>query len=407
MKMSEKKKALKKLIEELNEGKDPEEAKKEFKDIIADTKGDELALAEEELVKEGMPREKLNKLCDVHLAVFKEDHGKQQMLVPVGHPIGILMEEHRILLEYVGKLNENATKAAKKGNFDKISEEFKVMNDVADHLKKAIKHYLREENVLFPYIEKHGLTEPPAQMWIDHDKIRGLEKKLFEILEAAEKKSMKFDEFKEILLITVNDLEKMLTQHFYKENNILFPAAIRLLTQSEWKVVRQDFDEIGYCCFTPEEATKDFIVEDEGDSLPEEVKQEGMIEFDTGPIPINFIEPILNSIPVDVTFVDHEDKVRYFSKGDERIFVRTKAIIGREVINCHPKKSYNVVNQILTDFREGKRKAAEFWIDLAGKKIYIRYFAVHNKEGKYLGCIEVSQDITEIQKLEGQKRLLD
>lgn len=406
MKMSDKKKALKKLIEELNEGKDPEEAKKEFKDIIADTKGDELALAEEELVKEGMPREKLNKLCDVHLAVFKEQHGNQQILIPVGHPIGILMEEHRILLEYVRKLNENAIKATKKGDFDKIEDELKAMNDIAKHFKEAIKHYLREENVLFPFIEKYGLTEPPAQMWIDHDKIRALEKKTFELIDAPEKKSMKFKEFKEILLITVNDLEKMLTQHFYKENNVLFPAAIRLLQPSEWNTVRQDFDEIGYCCFTPEEATKEFTV-DEGDELPEEVKQEGMIEFDTGPIPINFIEPILNSLPVDITFVDHEDKVRYFSKGDERIFVRTKAIIGREVINCHPEKSYAVVNKILTDFREGKRKAAEFWIDLAGRKIYIRYFAVHNKEGKYLGCIEVSQDITEIQKLEGQKRLLD
>ncbi|MHA1307336.1 MAG: PAS domain-containing protein, partial [Candidatus Heimdallarchaeota archaeon] len=271
---------------------------------------------------------------------------------------------------------------------------------------KAVKHYLREENVLFPYIEKHGLSEPPAQMWIDHDKIRGLEKELFDLLEAAENKSMKFSVFKDKILKVVPSLANILSTHYYKENNILFPAAIRLLAQSEWKTVRQDFDEIGYCCFTPKEVTEVFTVE-EDDELPEEVKQEGMVEFDTGPIPINFIEPILNSLPVDITFVDHEDKVRYFSKGDERLFIRAKAIIGRSVINCHPSKSYEIVERILTDFREGKRKSAEFWIDLAGKKIYIRYFAVHNKEGKYLGCIEVSQDITEIQKIEGQKRLLD
>ena len=133
----------------------------------------------------------------------------------------------------------------------------------------------------------------------------------------------------------------------------------------------------------------------------------GMIEFDTGPLPISFIEPILNTLPVDITFVDEKDNVRYFSKGEERIFVRTKAVIGRSVQNCHPQKSVHVVNKILNDFREGKRKVAEFWIDLQERKIHIRYFAVHDTNGKYLGCLEVSQDITEIQKLEGQKRLLD
>jgi len=155
-----------------------------------------------------MPREKLNKLCDVHLAVFQEEKDKQPILVPVGHPISILMEEHRILLEYIGKLNENTIKAAKKSGFDKISDELKIMNEVADHFKKAVKHYLREENVLFPYIEKHGLSEPPAQMWIDHDKIRALEKELFDLLEAAEKKSMKFSVFKEKILTPLRKILK-------------------------------------------------------------------------------------------------------------------------------------------------------------------------------------------------------
>ncbi len=403
--MGDKKEKLKKLITDLNEGLDPEEAKAKFKDIIKDTGPDELAKAEEELVREGMPREKLNKLCDVHLAVFKEQTDQQKILVPLGHPINILMEEHRIILEFVEKLNRNAVMIAKKKGYKSITEEMKVVKDVAHHLKESIKHYLREENVLFPYIEKHGLTEPPAQMWIDHDKIRALEKKLFDTIEAAESKSLKYDEFVNQLLKNVGEVAGILTTHFFKENNILFPASLRLITPEEWNDIRREFDEIGYCCFTPDDAKQPFGKEESG-KLPEEVK-EGMIEFETGPLPIAFIEPILNTIPVDITFVDDEDKVRYFSRGDERIFVRTKAVIGRSVQNCHPQNSVHVVNQILDDFRKGKRKTAEFWIDLDGQKIYIRYFAVHNKEGKYLGCLEVSQDITEIQKLEGQKRLLD
>ncbi|MBN1329247.1 MAG: DUF438 domain-containing protein [Candidatus Heimdallarchaeota archaeon] len=406
--MSEKKKALKKLIEDLNEGIDPEIAKTEFNKIIKETGPDELAKVEEELVNEGMPRDKLNKLCEVHLSVFKDRLGEQKVIVPIGHPINILMEEHRILLEYVEKLNANALIVVKGKNFETIQDNLKVVENIADHFKKAIKHYLREENILFPFIEKHGLTEPPAQMWIDHDKIRTIEKKLFDLVDEANTKKINFQNFSDELLKVAGSLANMLSTHFFKENNILFPASIRLISQQEWKDIRHEFDDIGYCCFTPAETLKVFdIKKDEGVRLPEKIHEEGTIEFETGPLPISVIEPILNTLPIDVTFVDPDDKVRYFSKGDERIFVRTKAVIGRSVQNCHPQKSIDVVNKILDDFREGKRKVAEFWIELGEKKIHIRYFAVHNKEGKYLGCLEVSQDITEIQKLEGQKRLLD
>ena len=407
--MTEKKEGLKKLIENLHEGIDPEEAKKEFKEIIKDTGPDELAKAEEELVKEGMPREKLNKLCDVHLAVFKEQLDDKKILVPIGHPINILMEEHRLILEITEKLNRTAVSITqnKQKKFDAIKEQTVELIKIADHFKDSIKHYLREENVLFPYIEKHGLTEPPAQMWIDHDKIRDLEKDLYSLIERLEAKSVKYDDFTNKLLKAVGSLAGMLTTHFFKENNILFPASLRLISQDEWKDIRKEFDEIGYCSFTPEEATKEFVIVKKEEKIPEEIMMEGMIEFETGPLPLSFIEPILNTLPIDITFVDHEDKVRFFSKGEERIFVRTKAVIGRSVVNCHPEKSYSVVNQILEDFRAGKRKTAEFWIDIGERKIHIRYFAVHNKEGKYLGCLEASQDITDIQKLEGQKRLLD
>ncbi|HUT80176.1 MAG TPA: DUF438 domain-containing protein [Candidatus Bathyarchaeia archaeon] len=406
--MTEKKKALKKLIDDLNDGIDHEIAKTEFNKIIKETGPDELAKVEEELVKEGMPREKLNKLCDIHLSVFKERLGEQKVIVPIGHPVNILMEEHRILLEYVEKLNTNAIKIAKSKNFDSIQDDLKIVESITDHFKKAIKHYLREENVLFPYIEKHGLTEPPAQMWIDHDKIRAIEKRLFDLVDGSKAKTIDFPKFSDELLKVTGSLANLLSTHFFKENNILFPASLRLISQPEWKDIRHEFDEIGYCCFTPVEATKVFdIKKEEGVKLPEKVQEEGTIEFETGPLPISVIEPILNTLPLDVTFVDPDDRVKFFSKGDERIFVRTKAVIGRTVQNCHPQKSIEVVNKILSDFREGKRKVAEFWIDLGESKIHIRYFAVHNKEGKYLGCLEVSQDITEIQKLKGQKRLLD
>ncbi len=119
------------------------------------------------------------------------------------------------------------------------------------------------------------------------------------------------------------------------------------------------------------------------------------------------LEAIFDAMPIEISFIDKEDTVRYYSKGDKRIFKRTPSVIGRKVQNCHPKKSVDKVNKILNDFREGKRDSAEFWIDLDNRKIYIRYFAVRDKEGNYLGTLEATQDITDIQKIKGEKRLLD
>ena len=118
------------------------------------------------------------------------------------------------------------------------------------------------------------------------------------------------------------------------------------------------------------------------------------------------IEALLDALPVDITFVDEDDRVRYFNKEGKRIFARSRKIIGIKVQKCHPQKSIHVVNQILQDFRNNKRDSANFWIDLKGRKIYIRYFAVRDKEGKYLGCLEATQDITDIQKITGEKRRL-
>jgi PAS domain S-box-containing protein len=119
------------------------------------------------------------------------------------------------------------------------------------------------------------------------------------------------------------------------------------------------------------------------------------------------LEAIFDALPLDVTFVDETDTVRYYSKGDDRIFKRTPGVIGREVQNCHPHYSLSKVNEVIRDLKSGKRNFAEFWIDLKGRKIYIRYFAVRDKAGKYLGILEVTQDITDIKKIEGVKRLLD
>lgn len=134
---------------------------------------------------------------------------------------------------------------------------------------------------------------------------------------------------------------------------------------------------------------------------------EGEIPFETGHLSFEEVEAILNTLPVEITFVDKEDTVRYYNRQKERIFPRTKAVIGRKVQQCHPSKSVHIVNRILEDFKSGQRDVAEFWINRGGKLIHIRYFPIRGKNGEYLGCIEFTQDITSIKKIEGEKRLLD
>jgi len=390
------KETLKELIKRLHEGADPDEVKGQFKDLIKDLTPDVIAQVEEELIKEGMPKEEVQRLCDVHLAVFRESLEGGETLAPEGHPIHILMEEHKMLLRFAGDLRDAVENLQSAGG-----EEMDRINHIVEHLKDSESHYLREENVLFPHLERHGVTQPPAIMWMEHDRIREIKKNIYRIVDGREE--MGLQDFKAQLEESSLALAEMLSSHFYKENNILFPTALRVMGEGEWPDIRRQFDEIGYCCFTPE-LPEVAAPEVEKQAPPPEGR--GTIAFGTGSLSVEELEGILNSLPVDITFVDKDDTVRYFNQSKDRIFVRTKAVIGRKVQQCHPQKSIHLVNRILEEFKTGRRDVAEFWIQMGDRMIYIRYFPVRNGRGEYLGCIEVTQDITDIKRIEGEKRLL-
>jgi len=397
----DKKEILKLLIKRLHEGADPEEMKEKFREVIKDITPTEIARIEQELVKEGMPREEIQRLCDVHLAVFRESLEKDKMAAPPGHPVHILMEEHKIILKFADELKNIAEEMKKAKDFSQAGEKTKQLNHIEKHFKESESHYSREENVLFPYLEKHGITEPPAVMWMEHDKIREIKKNLYELINSSDE--MTFQDFTKQLEEAALSLNDMLSNHFFKENNILFPTALKVIEGSEWKEIREQFDELGYCCFTPGPA----IVIIEKTEIPVSKPEiEGAISFEIGELSKEEIEAILNTLPVEITFIDKDDVVRYFSQTRDKIFARTKAIIGLKVQQCHPQKSLHLVNKILEDFKSGERDVAEFWINFENKFVFIRYFAVRSKNGDYLGCIEVTQDIKDIKKIEGEKRLL-
>jgi len=392
----DRKRVLKNLLKRLHEGADPEQIKQEFRERLGEVPPTEMARVEDELVKEGLPREQLQKFCDVHLAVLRESLEKEGPLAPEGHPIRILMEEHKLLLQFADDL-KNVSRIMKAATGDSIDQ----LSQIVKYLRDSDSHYMREENVLFPSLEKHGIEEPPAVMWMEHDKIKDIKKSVYRIVDSYKSKASQdlARQLNEVALA----LAEMLSSHFYKENNILFPAALEVIEEGEWPEIRRQFDELGYCCFTPQPAKVAF-----GESKEHGIKSEvkGMVSFETGNLSQEQIEAIFSTLPVDVTFVDKDDTVCYFSQSKDRIFPRAKAIIGLKVQNCHPQKSVHVVNQILEDFKSGKKDMAQFWINLQGKLVHIRYFAVR-KSGDYLGCLEVTQDITDIKKIKGERRLLE
>ena len=453
----EKKKALKELIKRLHEGADPQEMKDRFEEVVGRTSAEELARIEEEMIKEGIAREEIHRLCDVHLAVFKESLEKDKSIAPPGHPVHILMKEHALLLEFAahlrditggapvrslatvcgckacsvyeaGRAGQSAAGAQSGSSLSPQEKSMEQVRHIVLHVKSSENHYVREENVLFPYLEKHGVTEPPAIMWMEHNKIRGIKKQLYEMLDAGV--TLATLEGQRQLKDTAIALLETLSSHFYKENNILFPTAMKVITNQEWPEIRRQFDEIGYCCFTPEAAIAGFasgaaatpagakvavspgVAAGVGATAAHGATSgrgivEDTLQFETGNIPREAMEALLNTIPVEMTFVDADDTVRFYSEPRERIFPRTKAIIGRKVQLCHPQSSVHVVNQLVGDMKSGKRDVAEFWMQRGESMIHIRYFAVRDRSGKYIGCLEVSQDVTGIRKLSGEKRLLD
>jgi len=401
--MTEDKKAsIKEAIRQLHAGVPPEQVKERFRQVFEGTDSLEIAKIEEELAKEGMKKEEMRKLCDVHLAIFKEQLEKQKSDLAPSQPISILMEEHKIMLRLAEQLTSVASKVLKVSDMRYVTEEIHTIEHIAEDFTDSEKHYLREENVLFPVIEKHGITEPPAIMWMEHDQIREQKKKLHQLI--ADLSETGFQDFKEQLWETAKSLSNLLSSHFYKENNILFPAALSVVTREEWGEIRKEFDEIGYCCFTPPEMTKTVASETLAAQAP---VSEGVLNFETGNFTKEQLEALLNTLPVDITFVDANDTVRYFNKPEKRFFVRTKAVIGREVSMCHPQKSLHIVSRIVESFKTGKKNIAEFWITLNGRFLLIRFFAVRDSSGKYLGAMEVVQDLTDLKKLEGERRLLD
>ncbi|HHX43350.1 MAG TPA: DUF438 domain-containing protein [Chloroflexi bacterium] len=393
------KETLKGLIRDLHAGGDVDEIRERFGRLLRDVSAVEIAQMEQELIDEGLPAEDIKALCDVHVAVFQQSLDAQEVpeMTP-GHPVHTFKYENFAAGEVLTLLEAAVRDLPSENGWTRAQMHL-------EQLAELDKTYRRKENLLFPYLERHGVSGPSSVMWGIHDDIRAQFKTLRRAIDERDQTQVA-----EVL----PSMAEAIRQMFYKEENILYPTALRVLSDAEWVAIRDQSDEIGYCLIRPGDqwqpavaATSVADVAGAETAAPAVLAAGAQLPLDTGTLTPEQVNLVLKHLPIDVTFIDETDSVRYYSQGPDRIFDRTPAIIGRSVQNCHPPQSVHVVNELLEAFRSGERSSAEFWIQMAGKFVLIRYYAVRDEEGRYRGTIEVTQDIAPLRALEGERRLLD
>lgn len=385
---SKRKAALKEIVRKLHQGRSVESLMEEFGEILQFTTASEIAEVEREMIAEGTPVEDIQKMCDLHVAVFRSglDNEPSPESLP-GHPV----YDFRMDNEVIGRLLETLSEliqGVKKGDQSALL----VLRKSLPNLKAVEQHYDKKENLFFPYLESHGFEGPSTVMWGVDNEVRARIKSFIALVLATPVQASAVTAEFDSLETTIRDM-------IYKEEKILIPEALARFSGEEWHVIRNESERV-YAEKAKVEAPGELVEAAVG-------LGSGLITLATGVLTAEQINLLITNLPVDVTFVDENDEVRFFSQTKERVFTRTAAIIGRKVQKCHPPQSVHTVQKILDAFRAGTRDLAEFWIEMGGKFIHIRYYALRDELGAYKGTIEVSQDVTEIRALQGERRLLD
>lgn len=310
--------------------------------------------------------------------------------LPAGHPVKVYLEENLYLAEILSEILELNPQ-----------EDFQRFYNMFNELCEVEKRYARKENQLFPYLEKHGWNGPSQGMWAFHDANRDLLRAARAKIENKDLKGLSSD-----MEIIANEMIRLMQV----EENRLLPYALELLEDSDWREMKEGDEEIGWMLKerpTPWPEEENGLGEKDRKRLSRlSNASQPRLKMNEGFMTLDQINLMLKFMPVDLTYVDENDQVVFYNRGEERVFPRSAGIIGRQVRFCHPPKSVDTVLKILEAFRSGEKDEAEFWIQFRGKVVHIRYFAIRDEENNYKGVIEMSQDVTEIQKLEGEQRLL-
>lgn len=388
------------MILQLHEGEAPQEVRKRLVELLKSIPYNEVVQVEQELINEGLPEEEVLKFCDIHTQVL-EGHIDQTDAreIPEGHPVDTFKKENRELLKLVGTLNKFYEKIQAPEDLE-LNTYLIQLKAFFNNLMDVDKHYLRKENLLFPFLEKYDITGPPKVMWGKHDETRELLKASQEGLDI--KGEVQTEEVKALIDLVLQPASNAVSDMVMKEEEILLPMCMDKLSDKEWYQISTQSLDYGFCLYDPEtEWVPEGIEKSEVSNA-----MNGMIQLPTGKLSVIELNALLNALPVEITFVDHQDKVRYFSRGRDQIFKRNRAVLGRDVRLCHPPKSVHLVEQVVRDFKSSKEDKAVFWLEMNGMFVYIEYYAIRDEENNYLGTMEVVQNVAPYRDLKGEQRLL-
>lgn len=398
---TQRKEMLRHLLLRLHEGDNPEILRQRLIEVLKSIPYHEVVEVEQELINSNaLTEQEILEFCDLHTAVLDgsiDQQGAKQ--IPAGHPVDTFKKENIAIRQQIEAYEEIKKKIADITDAQ-VTGYVLQLRTIFNNFSDIDKHYKRKEYQLFPFLEKHLITGPPKVMWGKHDETRELLKNSHEALASPISSA---EELRSIIQLVLDHTVEMIAGMIMKEEEILLPMSMDTLTEDEWYKIYQETPEFGYCLIDPEDEWAPGGVKVE----KQEYVTADAIRLSSGAFNLEELEALFLHLPIDITFVDKNDKVRFFSHSPNRVFERNRSIIGRDVRMCHPPGSVHIVEQILTDFRSGKENKAVFWMsNFQGRFIYIEYSAVRGKEGEYLGVVEVTQDITTMRKLEGDQRLL-
>lgn len=399
---SEKRKELlKHLILQLHNGEAPEQVKNRLIHLLQSVPYNEVVEVEQQLIAEGLPEEEILRLCDIHSAVLEGSiDTSTARVIPPGHPVDTFKQENKELGKRISQVKNLFTKFEELNEND-LDNYLLQLKTLFNELSDVDKHYLRKEYLLFPFLEKAGITGPPKVMWGKHDETRDFLKVAHEAL--RNKGGLTKDELESIIPLVLKPVVDAIEGMIMKEEEILLPMAMDTLVDEEWLQITEETSIYGFCLYDPQTEWKpESLITKEPTFL-----QGSAIKLSSGSFDIKELESLFITLPVDITFVDKNDKVKFFSHSPNRVFERNRSIIGRDVRMCHPPQSVHIVEQIISDFKNGKENKAAFWIsNFKGRFVYIEYTALRSEDDEYLGIIEITQDITALRELEGDQRLL-
>ena len=422
----ERKALIAQYLERLNDGEDIESVREDFTRNFKDVSGGEISTAEQELIAGGVPMEKVLRLCDVHASLFEGHvscaHNTGAVEETPGHPVWTMRQENDRIMTFINdRVKPDVRRARMLTEASSVAERegiVAILKADMEAFDEVFIHYKRKEELLFPHLERHDITGPSKVMWGKDDEVRNAVHGAEALLETA------YGEYDSQLLAGVADyldeaVEGALSM-VNKEENVLIPLSLEHLSATQWTQIASEENEFGHAFGVnppawhadPLELANDKLNEMEATASEKNAEsssdtcasQDETIRLSTGEFSLAQLEAVFATIPLDITFVDANDKTRYFSHGDTRAFPRPKSCLGRDVYDCHPPKSQEAVRRILTEFKSGKRDVSEFWFKAMGKFLYVRYFAIRDEAGNYLGALETTQDIGPIKALEGENR---